>query len=284
MAILRFLQGDQDGKRSGRPRFKSWRRYRSFTYPQMKQDCFEGHRINLPKIGKVKVILHRPIPDGFKIKTAQIIRKADGYYVALNLEDKTVPNFTPEIKPSLKNTLGIDMGLKDFLVDDQGSVIPIPQYYRKSQSRLRTIQKQVSRRKKGSNRWKKAVAKLGKQHKKIVDKRQDFQHKTANYLLTKAEVIAHEDLNIKGLARTRLAKSINDAAWGNFLTILAFKAEKAGLLTVKVNPRGTTIDCSSCGQAIPKNLKDRWHCCCYCGLLLPRDWNSALNIKYKAVG
>ncbi len=284
LAFSRFLKGDKDGKRSGRPRFKNWRRYRSFTYPQMKQDCFEGNRINLPKIGKVKIILHRPIPDGFKIKTAQIIRKADGYYVALSLEDKAVPDFTPDIKPSLKNTLGIDMGLKDFLVDDQGSAIPIPQYYRKSQSRLRSIQKQVSRRQKGSNRWKKAVAKLGKQHKKVVDKRQDFHHKTANYLLTKAEVIAHEDLNIKGLAKTRLAKSINDAAWGNFLNILAFKAEKAGLLTVKVNPRNTTIDCSSCGQAIPKTLKDRWHCCCYCGLLLPRDWNAAINIKYRAVG
>ena len=257
LAFSIFLKGDKNGKRSGRPRFKSWRRYRSFTYPQMKQDCLEGNRINLPKLGKVKVILHRPIPDGFKIKTAQIIRKADGYYVALSLEAQTVPSYTPNIKPSLKNTLGIDLGLKDFLVDDTGEAIPIPQYYRKSESRLRTIQKQVSRRQKGSNRWKKSVAKLGKQHKKVVDKCQDFHQKTANYLLTKASVIAYEDLNIKGLARTRLAKSINDAAWGSFLNILAFKAEKAGLLTVKVNPRSTTIDCSGCGQAVPKTLKDR---------------------------
>ncbi|MDJ0600041.1 MAG: transposase [Crocosphaera sp.] len=284
LAFSRFLKGDKDGLRSGRPRFKSWRRYRSFTYPQMKQSCFEGNRINLPKIGKVKVILHRPIPNGFKVKTAQIIRKADGYYVALSLEDKTVPNFTSKIKPTLKNTLGIDMGLHDFLIEDNGNPVPIPQYYRKAQRRLRTIQKQVSRRKKGSKRWNKAVAKLGKQHKKVVDKRQDFHHKIANYLLEKAEVIAHEDLNIKGLARTRLAKSINDAAWGNFLKILTFKAEKAGLLVIKVNPKNTTVDCSNCGQAVPKTLKNRWHCCHHCGLSLPRDWNAAINIKYRAVG
>ncbi len=280
----RFLKGDGNGKKSGRPRFKGKGRYRSFTYPQFKQNCIKNKRIKLPKIGEVKVIFHRPIPNGFKIKTVSIIKKSDGWYVSLCLEDKSVPQLSSTVKPKLKNTLGIDMGLNDFLVDDQGSAIPIPQYYRKAQRRLRIIQKQVSRRQKGSNRRQKAINKLAKQHKKVADKRQDFHHKTAIQLLEKTEVIAHEDLNIKGLARTRLAKSINDAAWGNFLNILTFKAEKAGLLVVKVNPKNTTVDCSSCGEAVPKTLKDRWHCCHHCGLMLPRDWNAAINIKHRAVG
>jgi len=283
-AFKRYLKGNNTGKKSGRPRFKNQRRYRSFSYPQMKQDCLSKKRIKLPKLGNIKIILHRPLPDGFQIKTAQIIRKADGYYVALSLEDKSVPVFTNDIKPTLNNTLGIDMGLNDFLVDDTGFSVPIPQYYRKAQDKLRKLQKRVSRRKKGSKRREKAINQLTKQHKKVVDKRTDFHQKTANDLLKRAEVIAYEDLNIKGLARTRLAKSINDAAWGNFLSLLTFKAEKAGLLTVKVNPRNTTIDCSDCGHKVPKKLNDRWHCCPNCGLMLPRDWNAAINIKYRAVG
>ncbi|MDY6993704.1 MAG: RNA-guided endonuclease TnpB family protein, partial [Pseudomonadota bacterium] len=186
----------------GRPRFKKNSRYRSFTYPQIKQDCLVDKRINLPKIGKVKLIQHRPLPDGFQIKTVTISRKADGYYVTLSLEDKSVPALSKDVEPTSENTLGIDMGLKEFLVTSEGESVPIPQYYRKSQKRLKTLQKRLSRKKKGSNRWLKSVKAVAKQHKKVADKRKDFHFKTANDLLTKSKVIAHENLNIKGLAKT----------------------------------------------------------------------------------
>ncbi|NES73736.1 MAG: transposase, partial [Okeania sp. SIO2D1] len=162
-------------------------------YPQIKLDCIEENQINLPKIGKVKLIQHRPIPEGFIIKTVTISRKADGYYITLSLEDKSVPTSTSEVEPTLKNTLGIDMGLKEFLVTSVGESVPIPQYYRKSQQRLKTLQKGLSRKKKGSKRWLKAVKAVAKQHKKIADKRKDFHFKTANELLLKADVIAHVD-------------------------------------------------------------------------------------------
>ncbi|NEP84203.1 MAG: transposase [Okeania sp. SIO3B3] len=97
------------------------------------------------------------------------------------------------MEPTLKNTLGIDMGLKEFLVTSEGESVSIPQYYRKSQQRLKTLQKRLSRKKKGSKRWLKAVKAVAKQHKKIADKRKDFHFKTANELLSKAEVIAHVD-------------------------------------------------------------------------------------------
>ena len=213
LAFDRWFKADKSGYKLGRPRFKGKGRYRSFTYPQIQQNCIEGNKINLPKIGKVKLIQHRPIPEGLKIKTVTISRKADGYYVTLSLEDKSVPASSFEVEPTLKNTLGIDMGLKEFLVTSEGESVSIPQYYRKSQKRLKTLQKRLSRKKKGSKRRLKAVKAVAKQHKKVADKRKDFHFKTANELLSKADVIAHENLNIKGQALTRLSKSINDAIW-----------------------------------------------------------------------
>ncbi len=209
----RFLKGDSNGKRSGKPRFKARHRYRTFTYPQMKEGCWQGNLINLPMLGKVKVVWHRPIPNGFKIKTASVTKKADGYYLTLALEDKTVPEIKPDFAP--ESITGIDVRLKDFLTTSEGETVAIPQHYRSSQKRLRVIQKRVSRRKKGSNRRQKAIKQLGKKHKKLADKRKDFHFKTANYLLSKYDVVAHEELNVKGLARTRLAKSVLDAGWSS---------------------------------------------------------------------
>ena len=160
----------------------------------------------------------------------------------------------------------------------------IPQHYRKAQKRLRTIQKRVSRRKKGSNRKQKAVTQLGKCHKKVADKRKDFHFKTANELLKKYDVVAVEDLNIKGLARTKLAKSVLDAGWSSFLSILTNKAVNAGLLVIPVSAYNTSQDCSSCGEKVPKKLHERWHDCPHCGCSLDRDHNAAIGIKNRAVG
>jgi putative transposase len=305
----RFLKGDSNGKRSGRPRFKARNRYRTLTYPQMKEGCLQGfgvrrsasaqssraqrstersrrspngNLINLPMFGKVKVVWHRPIPDGFKIKTASVTKKADGYYLTLSLEDKTVPEVKPSFNPH--SIAGIDLGLKEFLTTSEGETVAIPQHYRKAQKRLRVIQKRVSRRKKGSNSRFEAIKQLGKQHKKVADKRKDFHFKTANWLLSKYDVIAHEDLNVKGLAHTRLAKSVLDAGWSSFLSILTNKAENAGLLVVPVSAHNTSQDCSNCGEKVPKKLHIRWHDCPCCGCSLDRDHNAAINIKNRAVG
>ena len=156
--------------------------------------------------------------------------------------------------------------------------VEIPQYYRKAQKRLRKIQKSVSRKNKGGSNRKKAVLKLGKAHKKVADTRKDFHFKTAKSLLGNHDLIAHEKLNIKGLARTKLAKSIHDAGWGQFLSILSTKAENAGLLTVAVNPRNTSVNCSNCGHKVPKKLSDRVHSCSNCGYQADRDVNAAKNI------
>lgn len=282
LAFDRFLTGDCNGKKSGRPRFKAANQYKTFTYPSMKDDCIDKGFITLPKFGKVKLIQHRAIPDGYKIKTCSITKKADGYYANLSLEDKTVPTIKPDFNPD--SITGIDVGLKKFLTTSNNDVVTIPQYYRKSQKRLRVIQKRVSRRKKGSIGRQKAVKQLGKQHKKVADKRKDFHFKTANNLLKKYDVVAVEDLNVKGLARTRLAKSILDAGWSSFLSILTNKAVNAGLLVIPVKAFGTSQDCSSCGVKVPKKLHVRWHDCPSCGCSLDRDHNAAINIKNRAEG
>lgn len=280
----RWLSGDSSGKRSGKPRFKGQGRFRSIAFPDpVKPEHSQGRFIQLPKIGKLKLILHRPLPDGFKVKTIAIIKKVDGYYITLSLQDSSVPILTSEV-PEMENTIGIDMGLKSFLVNDLGEEITIPQHYRSSEKNLKRLQRSLSRKKKGSNRRQKAIKRVGKAHLKVLNQRKDFHYKTAQKLLQLGLHVAHEKLNIKGIASTRLAKSTYDAGWGQFLQILSIKAEKAGLMVIAVNPNGTSQNCSGCGTKVPKTLSDRLHVCHECGLTLDRDHNAAINIKYLAVG
>ncbi|MEH1894524.1 MAG: transposase [Nostoc sp.] len=289
LAIKRWLKGDVNGKKSGRPRFKGKGQYKTFTYSQFKSHHFVNNRIMLSKIGNIKVIVHRLIPDsasgsdvgasGFDIKTVSVTKKADGYYVTLSLDGKTVPTTKPDFKAN--NIVGIDVGLIDFYVASDGSRVKAPKYLRKAERRLKSAQRKVSRRKKGSNRRKKAIKKLAIQHKKVADTRKDFHFKTAKKLLDKYDVVAVEKLNIKGLGLSWLAKSINDAGWGQFVTILSNKAENAGLKVISVNPSGTSQECSSCGHKVKKPLSQRMHNCPNCSISLCRDLNASLNIKAR---
>ncbi|MEM6751637.1 MAG: transposase [Cyanobacteria bacterium P01_C01_bin.38] len=279
MAFDRWLKGDCNGKKSGRPRFKGVGQYKTFTYPQFKQHHFVGNKITLSKIGDVKVIVHRPLPDGFVIKTVSVTRKADGYYVTLILDNKEVPTVKPDF--NTENIVGIDVGLIDFYVASDNTRIAAPKHLRKAERKLKSTQRKVSRRKKGSNRRKKAIKQLGIKHKKVADTRKDFHFKTAKKLLSKYDVIAVEKLNVKGLARTRLAKSIHDAGWSQFVNILTFKAENAGLRVIAVSPNGTSQECSSCGHVVKKPLSQRMHNCPVCHTSICRDWNAAINIRNR---
>lgn len=283
-AYNRFLKADATGKRFGKPRFKGKGRYHSFTFPSMKADCIQADKITLPKFGSVKLIQHRQIPNGFKIKTATITLKADGWYVNLSLEDVTVPVLSNDLVATHNNTVGIDLGLKEFLVTSNGEALPIPQHYRKSQKKLAHCQRKLSRKKKGSQRRAKAVKKVAKLHLKVANQRKDFHYKTAHWLLSKGQVVAHEDLNIKGMAKSKLAKSVNDAGWSSFIQILTVKAENASQKVIAVNPHNTSQLCSGCGVKVPKDLSIRIHDCPECKLSIDRDWNAAINVKTIAVG
>ena len=280
-AFDRWLKGDVNGKKSGRPRFKSVGQYKTFTYKQFKQHHFANNKITLSKIGDVKVIVHRPILDGFIIKTVSITKKADGYYVNLSLEDKTVPKAKINFFNADNGIVGIDVGLIDFYVASDNTRVAAPKYLRKAERKLKSVQRKVSRRKKGSKRRKKAIKQLGIKHKKVADTRKDFHFKTAKKLLSEYDVIAVEKLNVKGLARTRLAKSIHDAGWSQFVNILTFKAENAGLRVIAVSPNGTSQECSSCGHVVKKPLSQRMHNCPVCHTSICRDWNAAINIRNR---
>ena len=281
-AFDRYIKADSSGKRSGKLRFKGRGRYHSFTYTQMKQDCIKGNPITLPKIGAVKIILHRPIRDGFKIPTATIVFAADGYYVTLTLQDESVPVISPDFSP--EKVVGIDMGLNEFLNTSEADTVPIPQFARKAEQVKKRLNKSVSRKKKGSNRRGKAVKRLSRHDQKVARQGKDFHYKTAKLLLDRYDLIGFEDLNVKGCAKTRFAKSILDAGGSEFLAIVACKAQSAGKMTIAVHPNGTTQNCSSCGTRIAKTIANRWHSCHLCGWELDRDVNAAINVKNIAVG
>jgi putative transposase len=171
------------------------------------------------------------------------------------------------------------VGLKVFLVTANGEVIENPRHYRKAEKQFATAQRRVARRKKGSNRRKKAVKLLARRHKTVRRQRSDFHHKTALMLVQHFDTIYLEDLQVRNMVRNRrLAKSIGDAGWGQFRTILAFKAAWAGKRVVAVPAQYTTQDCSGCGERRPKSLSVRTHVCPSCGLVMDRDENAALNI------
>jgi putative transposase len=282
----RWIKPDKSGKTGGRPRFKKFGEMRSFTFPRI--NCpkagvnrIEGGVLTLSKIGSMRVIMHRPFPDGFELKTATVVKKADGWYIAVSLEDGSVPSSRPV--DEVKTAIGIDMGLKSFLVTSTGESVDVQQHYRKTQKHLARQQKQLARKMAGSANSQKQRQKISRIHLRIGRKRENFHYKVAHQLARNYDLIAAEDLKIKGLAKTKLAKSIYDVAWGKFLTILEAVALRCGVHFVKVNPHNTTVDCSECGTKVPKTLSVRLHECPRCQLEIDRDENAAINILHKGL-
>jgi len=234
-----------------------------------------GNTLKLSKIGEIEVILHRPIPDGFEIKQATILRKADGWYCSFALEDKTVPIALPI--DEIKTATGIDVGLEKFLTTADGQSVAVPQYYRSSQAASSRQQRKLARKIKGSKNYQKQANKVASLVLHVARQRKEFHYQVAHWLVNSYDLIIFENLNIKGLARTRLAKSILDVAWGAFLQIMQAVALRRGKHTRGADPRGTSINCSGCGKRVEKTLAVRVHSCS-CGLVIDRDWNSALNL------
>jgi len=282
----RWIKPDKSGKRAGRPRFKKKGEMRSFTFPRI--NCpkagvnrIEGEVLTLSKIGSMPVIMHRPLPDGFELKTVTIVKKADGWYVAISLEDNSVPRSKPV--DEIKSAIGIDLGLKSFLVTSTGEFVDVQQHYRRTQKHLGFQQKRLAKRTPGSVNHTKLKEKISRIHQRLARKRENFHYNVAHQLVKKYDLIAAEDLNIRGLARTKLAKSIYDVAWGKFLTILEAVAQSRGVHFVKVSPHNTTVDCSGCSTKVPKTLSVRLHQCPKCELEMNRDENAAINILYKGL-
>jgi putative transposase len=262
-----FFHRVKAGLKAGYPRFKSRRRFDSYTFPSYGDGCrLTGTRLYLQGVGHLKVKLHRPVLGD--IKTITVTRYAGKWYVCVSVES------APQPLPESDSRVGLDMGLLAFATLSDGTTVDNPRHARKAQARLRLAQRRVARRTRGSHNRRKAVVLLQKAHAHVQNQRADFQHKTARALVNTYGLIAVEDLNIKGLASGRLAKSVNDAGWSAFLNKLAYKAAEAGRKLIHVDPRGTSQACL-CGAPVRKTLSQRWHQCEQCGLSAARDHVSA---------
>jgi putative transposase len=270
-----FFRRLREGETPGYPRFQGRNRYNSFTYPQVGEHG--GARLDngflvLPKIGRIAVHWSRPI-DGTP-KTVTISREADGWYACISCV--AVPT---EPLPLTGRETGIDVGLKVFLVAADGEAVENPRHHRRGERRLAKAQRRMSRRQQGSKRRKKAVILLARAHQHVKRQRADHHHTTALALLRQYDTISREDVWVASMVRNRyLAKSISDAGWAQFRSVLACKAAWAGKRVVAIPARYTSQDCSGCGARVAKSLSVRTHICPSCGLVLDSDANAARNM------
>lgn len=275
IAFKVFFRRIKAGEKPGFPRFKG-DGYDSFTYPQA---GFKVHEqaVYLSKIGIVKAILHRPVQG--RVKTCTVGRKGDKWYVSFAVEVAAEP------LPPSEEAVGIDLGLNQFAALSNGDFIPNPRFFRKDEKALAKAQRKLERQKKGSKERRRAKKVVRRIHERIGNRRHNFVHQTARMLVNRFGLIAVEKLNVKSMQGNHcLAKSIGDAAWSMFRSVLASKAESAGRKFVEVNPAYTSQDCSGCGTRIKKKLSERVHFCPNCGLSLDRDTNAAVNILKIGMG
>ena len=272
IAFKKFFKG------AGFPKFKSKHRGKqSFSIPQ--NVIVENNLLIIPKFKEgIKIKIHRPTKG--TIKSATISATPTGKYFVSILCDtkKDIPTKVP-IKEN--TTIGVDLGIKTFLVTSNGLEIENPKYLRKVQSKLKYIQRKYSKYK--GKRTKKKLAKL---HEKVVNKRKDFLHKVSTQLIRENQTIAIETLAVKNMVKNHnLAQAISDASWSTFVTMLEYKADWYGKNILRIGqfaPSSKT--CSNCG-AINKELqlKDREWTCSNCSTVLDRDVNAACNIKSFAL-
>ena len=271
----------------GRLRFKGKNWFKTFTYNQSGFKFIEtGKRfqtLKLSKIGEIRIRAHRNMK--WKIKQITVKKEHSGKWFAIITTQEL--NKT-ENRLNLNKAVGIDLGLINIIHDSDNKIIQNPRHLNKHEQKLKYLQRLLSSKKRGSKNREKARIKLAKHHEKITNIRNDFLHQISNYYIKNYDVIAIEDLQIKNMVKNKyLAKSISDASWNKLRQFLTYKAENAGKLLITVNPQGTTQRCSNCKNKVKKKLTNRIHDCDNCGLIISRDYNSALEIKdiaLKSIG
>ena len=283
-SIARFFDNckKQIPGKKGYPRFK--KNTRSVEYKTSGWKLLDPKHIEFTdkkEIGKLKLIGTWDLafyPQD-KIKRVRLVRRADGYYcqfcISVDIKEELPPTH---------QTIGLDVGLKEFYTDSKGENEPNPRFYRQGEKRLKFHQRRVSRKKKGSTNRKKAINKLGRKHLKISRQREEHAKRLARCVIQSNDFVAYEDLRIRNLVKNHcLAKSINDAGWYQFRKWLEYFGKKMGRVTVAVNPAYTSQICSNCGAVVKKSLSTRTHVCA-CGCRLDRDENAAINILNRALG
>ncbi|MFF9590102.1 RNA-guided endonuclease InsQ/TnpB family protein, partial [Streptomyces sp. NPDC014646] len=267
--------------RMGAPRFKSRRDNRQavrFT-ANARWKITTGKDLSLPKIGDVRVKWSRTLPS--VPSTVTVVKDAAGRYFASFVVGTEPGEVLPEVTPEV----GIDLGLTHFAILSDGTKIESPRFLRRAEKKLKREQRRLSRKAKGSSNRTKARTKVARAHARVADARREFHHQLSTRLIRENQAVAVEDLCVKGLARTRMAKSVHDAGWSAFVKMLEYKAARYGRTFVRIGRfEPTSQVCSQCGvKGGPKPLHVREWECGACGAVLDRDINAAVNVA-KAAG
>lgn len=277
-AFAAFFRRLKTTTKAGFPRFQSKSRFDSAEFRVGDGLTIrKSKRLGIVGIsGEIKVKWHRDLPPEAKVGAAVISRKAGTWYVCFQIELPDAEPVEREFSP-----VGIDMGLTSLVTLSTGETVSTPQFTKRSAKALRRAQRAVARKKRNSKRQRKANLRVARLHARIANQRRDFSHKLSRKLVDEHSHIAFEDMNIKGLAGGMLAKSVHNAAWGQIVQHVQYKAEGAGAVVVLVDPRGTSQICPECGTIARKTLKVREHRC-DCGCSLDRDVAAARVILMRA--
>ena len=239
----------------------------------------DGDRVMLRRGMTLRFWQYRPMKG--EPKACRIKREGGKWFVCFACELPDVP------KVAVKSAVGIDLGLTTFATLSNGEEVENPRFGKEAAERIAETQRELARKKRGSNNRAKVKARLGTIYRRVRNRRLDFARKLAVALFARFDLVAYEELDVKGLIEKRdgmnLSRSISDAAWRVAIGAITSKAESAGKWAVPVDPRGSTQQCSGCGKVVPKGLRDRVHSCPTCGLVLGRDWNAAINVKQRGM-
>ncbi len=268
----------------GFPRFKKNGQMRSFSFPQLGKNPLQNGQIKLPVLGKVKLRQSRSIPDSGILKQARVVKRVSGWYVMLTVQwDVNPPQRSPH-----GEAVGIDVGLTSFLATSNGVLIKRPKFLINAERQLKLLQQRVSRKRFGSNNWRKAQRKVAKFHEYVANCRKDWQRKLSHKLCDNVGMIFVEDLNLIGLSRGMLGKHCLDAGFGQFFNILEQTCFKRGVYFQKVDAKKTSQICPDCQHETgKKTLAERVHKCSNCGYTTDRDVAAAqvvLSRGLAAVG
>ncbi len=270
LAFEAFFRRAKSGDAPGYPRFKAKVRYDSFSFGEGRPTV-KANYIRIPRVGLIYFKASRKITGTPKMVTVK--RAGKKWAIRLTCDIGEAPE-----KHAVSSAVGIDVGLTNFVTLSDGSSIDNPRWTKQHEERITKASRSLARKKRGSKNRAKARETLRRAHQRVADARRNFTHHVSKALVAKYDLIAFEDLQIRNMVRGHFAKSINDAAWGELIFQLKYKAESAGKWAIPVNPRGTSQRCSGCQEVVPKTLGERWHSCSNCGASLDRDHNAAINI------
>jgi putative transposase len=298
IAYKNFFEG------RGFPKFKNRSNFTSFTY-QMGVKV-QGSKIYLPKLGWMRFYNSRPIPNGFTIKAATIRKRQDGWYVSIRIEDKTVPDYVAKPLTEINKVIGCDLGITKLVHLSDNHHIENPKFAtnKKTKRILKIRQRRLSKKLKGSSNRKKTGKKVGLLHKKVADKRQAYQWKIANKIVSRnVDAIAVENLNVSGMKRRckpkvdektgrflkngqsrkkGLNRSISDASWAELILKIEYLAVKQGKIVIKINPKHTSQKCRNCGYIDESNRDGEKFICTQCGYMTHADIGAAKTIRDRA--